>query len=45
MGIISRFADIMSANINDLLARAEDPKKMAAQYLREATNDLAEVKK
>lgn len=45
MGIISRFADIMSANINDLLDRAEDPKKMAAQYLREATNDLAEVKK
>lgn len=45
MGIFSRFADIMSANINDLLDRAEDPEKMAKQYLRQATEDLANVKK
>ena len=45
MGIFTRFTDIMSANINDLLDRAEDPKKMANQYLRQATKDLADVKK
>lgn len=44
MGIFSRFADIMSANINDLLDRAESPEKMAKQYLRQAMEDLAEVK-
>lgn len=45
MGIVSRFADIMAANINELLDRAEDPEKMAKQYLREAMDDLADVKK
>lgn len=44
MGILSRFADIISSNINDLLDRAEDPEKMAKQYLRDAMDDLAEVK-
>lgn len=45
MGILSRFADIVSSNINDLLDRAEDPEKMAKQYLRDAMEDLAEVKR
>ncbi len=45
MGIFARFADIMSANINDLLDRAENPEKMAKQYLRQAMEDLADVKK
>lgn len=45
MGIFERFTDIMASNINDLLDRAENPEKMAKQYLREATEDLAEVKK
>ena len=45
MGIFTRFADIMSANINDLLDRCEKPEKMAKQYLRQAMEDLAEVKK
>lgn len=45
MGILGRFADIMSASINDLLDRCENPEKMAKQYLREAMEDLAEVKK
>lgn len=44
MGIISRFADIMKANINDLLDKAEDPAKMVEQYLRDMKENLAEVK-
>ncbi|MBR1453570.1 MAG: PspA/IM30 family protein [Lachnospiraceae bacterium] len=45
MGILSRFKDIISANINDLLDKCEDPEKMVDQYLRNAMSDLAEVKK
>ena len=44
MGILSRFKDIVSANINELLDKAEDPEKMAKQYLRKSMEDLAEVK-
>lgn len=45
MGILSRFADIMKANINALIDKAEDPAKMCDQYIRNMTEDLAEVKK
>lgn len=45
MGILSRFGDIISANVNALLDKAEDPAKMVDEYLRKANNDLAEVKK
>ena len=44
MGIISRFKDIMSANINALLDKAEDPEKMIDQYLRSLQSDLGKVK-
>jgi len=45
MGILSRFKNIMSANINALLDKAEDPAKMVDQTLRQLANDLAAVKK
>ena len=45
MGILDRFTDIIKANINDLLDKAEDPAKMIDQYMRELTDNLADVKK
>ena len=45
MSIISRFKDIMSANINALLDKCEDPAKMVDEYLRQVSEELAEVKK
>ena len=44
MGIIARFKDIMSANINALLDKCEDPEKMIDQYLRNLESDLGNVK-
>ncbi|MEC0600744.1 PspA/IM30 family protein [Bacillus spizizenii] len=44
MSIIGRFKDIMSANINALLDKAENPEKMVDQYLRNMNSDLAKVK-
>lgn len=44
MGIISRFKDIMSANMNALLDKCEDPEKMIDQYLRDLQEDLGKVK-
>ncbi len=44
MGILTRFKDIMSSNINALLDRAEDPEKMIDQYLRNLNSDLGKVK-
>ncbi len=43
-GILDRFTTIIKANINDLLDKAEDPSKMIEQYLRDLTENLAEVK-
>ncbi|MBP3569297.1 MAG: PspA/IM30 family protein [Lachnospiraceae bacterium] len=45
MGIIARFRDIMAANINALLDKAEDPEKMIDQLMRDLVDDLADVKK
>ncbi len=44
MGIIARFKDIMSANINALLDKCEDPEKMIDQYMRNLESDLGKVK-
>ena len=43
-GIITRFKDIMSSNINALLDKAEDPSKMIDQYLRNLESDLGKLK-
>ena len=42
--ILTRFKDIMAANINSLLDKAEDPEKMIDQYLRNIEKDLATIK-
>ncbi len=42
--ILKRFGDIMSANINALLDKAEDPAKMIDEYLRDLESDLGKVK-
>jgi len=44
MSILKRFKDIMSANINALLDKAENPEKMIDQYLRNLNADLGKVK-
>lgn len=44
MGILARFKDIMSSNINALLDKMEDPAKMVDQLLRQLNDDLGKVK-
>lgn len=44
MGVLTRFKDIMSANINTLLDKCENPEKMVEQTLRNLERDLVLVK-
>ena len=44
MGILARFKDIMSSNINAFFDKMEDPEKMIDQVLRDLESDLGEVK-
>lgn len=44
MGILTRFKEIMSSNINAALDKAEDPSKMIDQTLRNLNEDLGKVK-
>ncbi len=44
MSIFSRVRDLLSANINAMLDAAEDPEKMADEYLRQLNNEMYEAK-
>ena len=45
MGIFSRLGTLIKSNLNDLIARAEDPEKMLNQVVLEMKNQLVEAKK
>ncbi|MBA3947514.1 MAG: PspA/IM30 family protein [Herpetosiphonaceae bacterium] len=44
MALLGRIRDLVSANLNAMLDRAEDPQKMVDEYLRQLNDNLYEAK-
>ncbi|MCZ1265425.1 PspA/IM30 family protein [Paenibacillus tundrae] len=44
MGILSRFRDVMKANVNHALTRSQDPEKTVNEYMQSLSSDLGQVK-
>ena len=42
--MLTRIRDLVSANLNSMLDRAEDPEKMVNEYLRQLNQNLSEAK-
>ena len=45
MGIFKRIKDIVTANINDLLDKFEDPEHMIDQMIKEMEDSILELRK
>ena len=45
MGIFSRISDIVSANLNEMVEKFEDPQKMLKQAIREMETTIEEAKR
>ncbi len=45
MGVFSRLATLLKANINDLISKAEDPEKILGQLILDMREQLIEAKK
>ena len=44
MGILSRLSTMIRSNLNDLIARAENPEKMLNQIIEDMRGQLAQAK-
>ena len=44
MGIMSRLSTMIRSNLNDLIARAENPEKMLNQIIEDMRSQLAQAK-